>query len=335
MKKKKQNSTSQASDLKSLIQQHSEFLDNLVELIPARFYLPVDDNEKPWFQGLSKVAKASAKKESRENIKKAKKARLDPEQSSTTLDLVKKNLEKDDVEEVEEGKKEKSNMSVTYEELRERLHKKLEEFRLKRNAAEGVEKPKPRNEKRNERNERRKEIWEGKRKREGEEIGEEKVIEAEKIDEDVEKATERLAFSHVKIGSEDELGRKKKKKKLSKVQALEEAKKLQEVKKDPEQGKKLSWKAAQDRASGVKVHDDPKLIKESIKKEKKKHEKNVEKWKERLESRDKVRAEKQQKRSGNIAERIHDKKMRKIAKREKKLMRPGFEGRKEGFITKS
>ncbi|OVA16565.1 hypothetical protein BVC80_1545g5 [Macleaya cordata] len=50
-------------DLKSIIQQHLRFFDKLVELIPARFYLPVEDKEKPWFQGLSKVAKASAKKE--------------------------------------------------------------------------------------------------------------------------------------------------------------------------------------------------------------------------------------------------------------------------------
>jgi len=35
----------------------------------------------------------------------------------------------------------------------------------------------------------------------------------------------------------------------------------------------------------------------------------------------------------NIKDRIHQKKMRRIEKREKKLMRPGFEGKKEGYIN--
>ncbi|KAI8573017.1 hypothetical protein RHMOL_Rhmol01G0246500 [Rhododendron molle] len=112
---------------------------------------------------------------------------------------------------------------------------------------------------------------------------------------------------------------------------LEMAKRLEEAKKDPGLAKKHSWKAAVSRAAGDKVHDDPKLLKVSMSKEKRRHEKNAEKWKDRVESREKVKGEKKQKRAANIAERIHQKKMRKIAKREKKLMRPGFEGRKEGF----
>ncbi|PIA56964.1 hypothetical protein AQUCO_00700967v1 [Aquilegia coerulea] len=332
--------------IRQQITQDSKFFDNLVELIPSRFYLPVDDKQKPWFQGLSKAAKASAKKETKENIKKARLARLDPEKASTTLDLLKKSIDdekkmqdSDDDDEEVEGKIEFENIgesnsinkrddrAVTYEELRERLRRKIEQLRTKRNA-EGLETP---------RDIKRREIREGKRKRSNEEDVKlkEEVEKKEKIEEEVSKATERLSFSHVKIGEEDEFGRKKKKKKLSKYQSLEEAKKLEEVKKDPELGKKFSWKTAADRAAGVKVHDDPKLINKSIKKDKKKHDKNVEKWKERIDSRDKVRNEKQQKRSGNIAERIQDKKNRRIAKREKKLMRPGFEGRKEGFITKS
>lgn len=58
-------------------------------------------------------------------------------------------------------------------------------------------------------------------------------------------------------------------------------------------------------------------MKRSIQKEKKRHQKNVEKWKERVVTQQKMKAEKQQTRSQNIAERIHQKKMRWIAKREK------------------
>ena len=50
-----------ARDLELNIRKHRLFFDKLIELIPAKFYLPVDE-EKPWFQGLSKAEKAKAKK---------------------------------------------------------------------------------------------------------------------------------------------------------------------------------------------------------------------------------------------------------------------------------
>ncbi|KAK0601948.1 hypothetical protein LWI29_028957 [Acer saccharum] len=114
------------------------------------------------------------------------------------------------------------------------------------------------------------------------------------------------------------------------------ARKFEEAKKDPEKGemiaKKYSWKAATIRAAGIKVHDDPKLLKQSLHK-KKRHQKNVGKWNERIGTTQKLKVDKQQKRSENISGRIHEKKMRRIEKREKKLMRPGFEGRKQGFVN--
>ena len=157
----------------------------------------------------------------------------------------------------------------------------------------------------------------------------------EKVKKDAAEASKELVFGHVKLQNEEMPGKKRK---LSKHKELERAKKLEEVKKnDPEKAeafaKKQSWKAAMDRAAGVKVHDDPKLLKKSINKEKKQQKKNSEKWKDRIQTRDQLKAEKQKKRTENIAGRIHEKKMRKIAKREKKLMRPGFEGRKEGFMN--
>ncbi|XP_072987462.1 probable metal-nicotianamine transporter YSL7 [Typha latifolia] len=82
-------------DLKALIHDHSLFFDRLVELIPARFYLPTADDDKPWYQGLSKAAKASAKIQSRENLKKARRARLDPSTPTSTLDLLKKSVSND------------------------------------------------------------------------------------------------------------------------------------------------------------------------------------------------------------------------------------------------
>lgn len=326
-------------DLKSIIHQHSLFFDKLVELIPAKFYLP-NEKETPWFQGLSKAKKASAKKESKENIKKARRERMDPEKSSaTTLDLLKQRVEKeksndegeDDDTEVKPFALEDDERSVTYEELQQRLHHKLKEFQASRIPGDT-----DRAKKRQERNDKRV-AQQKKRKRD---TGSGDVVprtsdQINQVEKDVAEASKELTFSHVKLGNEDEHGRKKRK--LSKAKELVRAQKLEQAKKDPEKGeiisKKLSWKAATSRAAGIKVHDDPKLLGKSIHKEKKKREKNAEKWKERVETTGKMKAEKQQKRAKNIADRIHDKKMRRIAKREKKLLRPGFEGRKEGFIN--
>ncbi|KAL2339081.1 hypothetical protein Fmac_013527 [Flemingia macrophylla] len=329
-------------DLDSVIHEHAVFFDKLIELIPAKFYLPTDDKEKPWFQGLGKAAKAAAKKETKENIKKSRRDRLDPEKpSASTLDLLRESLGKEKLNDSDEEQGaaakpimsgvEGDDRSVTYEELRQRLHRKLEEFRAGRNNGNS-------DRKREERNARRG-YKDNKRKRDDETEDGNPVLDdsaTEKLKKDAAEASKELVFGHVKLQNEDMLG--KKKRKLSKNKELERAKKLEEVKKnDPEKAeafvKKQSWKAAMDRASGVKVHDDPKLLRKSIHKEKKKQQKNAEKWKDRIQTRDQLKAEKQQKRSENIAARIHEKKMRKIAKREKKLMRPGFEGRKEGFIN--
>ncbi|XP_062113321.1 ribosomal RNA-processing protein 14-C-like [Humulus lupulus] len=348
MKKKKVKSGGESStvvDLKSLIHNHSLFFDKLVELIPAKFYLPTDDKDKPWYQGLSKAQKASAKKEARENIKKARRNRLDPDKSSaTTLDLLKESLEKEkkDVESDDKDETETKpvlsgldddNRSVTYEELRQRLRRRIEEFQSSRNTGDSE----PRITKRYERNERRS-IEYKKRKREnesGDKAAAETGISEKKVEKDIEEASKVLSFGHVKLSNDEE--HEKKKRRVSKAKELERAKKLEEAKNDPEKGeiisKKHSWDAATSRAAGKKVHDDPKLLKQSLHKEKKKQQKNAEKWKERVQTTEKLKSERQQKRSQNIELKKQDKKQRRIAKREKKLMRPGFEGRKEGFIN--
>jgi hypothetical protein len=318
-----------SQNLKSMIDENLPFFDKLIDLIPAKFYLPTDDNEMPWFQGLSKGAKAEVKKRTKENIKKSKAGRLDANKPfATTLDLLKQFLRKENVndsDEVEGVVKrfmsglDGDDRSVTYEELRQRLHRKLEEFRSNSGNAK--------------RDDRRIEFQEKKRKRGNEtEMDENKPTtgdSAEKVKKDATEASKELVFGNVKL-QDGEVQWKKRK--VSKQKVLERAKKLEELKKnDPEKGeaiaKKEAWIAAMKRASGIKVHDDPKLIKKSIQKRKKKKQKNAEKWEERVQSRDQLKEEKQQKRSANIAERINDKKMRKIAKREKRLLQPGFQGR--------
>ncbi|GER36169.1 surfeit locus protein 6 [Striga asiatica] len=323
------------SDLKSSIHFHSEFFDRLVELIPARFYLPTDDpDSKPWYQGLSKAAKASLKQQSKQNLRLARRHRFDPDgEPSSTLHLLQQqqqqnskssdgrenlaDLEDDDQPRTDEDKAK----SVTYEELRAKLRRKIEQLRGNRGEGSTHEK-KIKNEGR-------------KRNRDGENDAGDREKGAQ-LDED-DDGEETIEYGKVRLGDEDDEAKhvKKKKKKLPKAKELELAKKKQKVKSEnPTVAERESWKAAASRAMGVKVHDDARLIKESMKREKRKREKNAEKWKERVETQVKMKDEKQRKRNENIQGRINEKKMRRIAKREKKLMRPGFEGRKEGYITK-
>ncbi|KAK4347698.1 hypothetical protein RND71_034037 [Anisodus tanguticus] len=342
MKKKQKSTTISAAattDLKALIGDHILFFDNLIDLIPPRFYLPKDEPDT-WYRGLPKAAKASLKKQSKDNLKLARRNRLDPEKKdqSSTLGLLEQSLktkqnaensvEEDHIESkpinLEENDNpnpnpNNDNASVTYEELRQRLRRKIEMLRGNRGDGEGLESNRAR--KRSEKDETLSK-FEGKKRKRGEQ-GEEG-----QEDTSVEKEIE---FGKVKLGDDDD---KKKKKKVSKAKELERLKRLEEVKRENRTlADKEAWKAAANKAMGVKVYDNPKLLKESMKKEKRRKEKSSEKWKERMETTEKLQKERQQKRRDNIAGKAKEKKMRKIAKREKKLMRPGFEGRKEGYIT--
>jgi Surfeit locus protein 6/60S ribosome biogenesis protein Rrp14 len=361
-------------DLKTLIHEHSLFFDQLVELIPARFFLPYSGDDKPWFPGLSMSEKKKFKAQTRENIIKSRRDRLDPTQPSSTLDLLKKSLaeekelsdeepeddvdDDDDVDDEEEeeeeqeqqdvGESEKAHnkvtltgeLPVTYEELQERLRRRIAELASGRNT-----RPESRL-----KQERKKEL-KNKKKLKGEskknkdkdkdaastsnsskrkrEDGNDEIFSKNKKKNKVGEPTD-ITFGQVRIDGKDN---KKRQKKLPKEKELERAKRLEEIKNDPEKGKKVSWKAAVSKAAGEKVHDNPKLLKQSIKREKKRQQKNAKKWKERELTVAKAKAEKQSKRTDNIRERIHQTKMRKIEKREKKLMRPGFEGKKEGYIN--
>ncbi|KAL8166846.1 hypothetical protein V2J09_008345 [Rumex salicifolius] len=314
-------------DMKALIHDHSLFFDKLVELIPAKFYLPPDDEEKVWFQGLSKSQKVKAKKKTAENVKKARRDRLDPEKSSkTTLDLLKEFVEKeksalksdDDAEENAGSAAPEKGDNLTYDELRQKLRLKIESFKTGRGTEVDIERRRAKNEARK----RKREEWakqKGKRKQDKEKD--------EKLAMEVSAAAEGIEFGKVKLG-DDDLKKNHKKRKLSKEEELERARKLEAAKNDPEKGKlvteKHSWQAATSRAMGVKIHDNPKLLKESILREKKKHKKSVEKWKDRVKNTENVKKEKQNKRKGNIQSNIEKKKMKKIERREKKLMkRPG------------
>ncbi|CAO2196618.1 unnamed protein product [Urochloa humidicola] len=346
---------------------HALFFDALVQLIPPRFYLPSGDDDRPWYQGLSKVAKAAMKAQSRANVKAARRTRLDPAAPpASTLDLLKKSVadlaaedeeddndeeekpgeegeesgdeassEDEDDDEIEEDGDEmqiapvavvSEDRSLTYEELRERLHRRIAELRGNRcTRPEFLNRPKK---------------AKGKNEKKGKDNGkkrkhEDGVDDAEGKDgKKAKKAEEKPDIMYANVVVDPKEARRRKRRRIkSKKKELELAKRLQEVKQDPGKANKIAWDTARRRAAGEKVHDDPKLIRESLKKEEKWQQKHAAQWKERQKTVDKQRKDRQRKRTDNIWERAQHKKMRRIEKREKKLMHPGFEGRKDGYVN--
>lgn len=342
------------TQLENLIHENSLFFDRLVELVPARFYLPSEDPQNPGYYGMSKAEKAAARKATKLNLKKARRARLDPENYASTLELVKRNAEKEEEEKLNDEEDCQNSLiackddkSTTYEELRKKLHKRIEELQAKRHVSVG-------DDAHNWKNEKKKDTKIRKRKHEavasattssGAPVTQESVPakrpkeSANKTRKDsMEDNSTKFEFGRVKLSVGNENTKEThKKRKESKGQLLEKATKLQSTMQDPEKGQVVavdhSWSAAANRAAGVKVLDNPKLLKQSVKKEKQKHHKNAQKWRERAELKEKAADAKQQTRADHIAQRSQQKKERLIAKREKKLLRPGFEGRKNGFIN--
>jgi len=81
------------------------------------------------------------------------------------------------------------------------------------------------------------------------------------------------------------------------------------------------------------VLDDPKLLRKSIKRDQKGKAKSAEQWAERQRKQEEEKKARQLKRFQNIAKKKQAKKAAKMDKRERKLARPGFEGRKKGAVN--
>ncbi|GBG80380.1 hypothetical protein CBR_g30748 [Chara braunii] len=425
--------------LQGKIKEDSDFFNRLVQLIPARFYFAPEATDQEGWKYKKKNERDALRLAAKENSKKAKKMRFDPEHYQSTLDVQAQLAEKERAASqpsagesgeltkaevdgqlagapAEKGNEEKTvdtsvnslcaadlnKPPVSHEELRERLHRRLAEFRAKRRADESAITARKAKE------------WQSKRKRESQQLGAKKggdrggggsphPSKRQKSDggqsSDQVKIPEQLEFGRIKIADGVVDGGKPKKKKetkkdlLNKAVALKEKvekaagpteaegsdqvkipeqlefgrikiadgvvdggkpKKKKETKKDllnkavalkekvekaagPTEAEGLrakhEWAAALDRATGAKVLDDPKLLKKSLKREEKLKVRSSKQWSERkAQERERMEA-KQRKRQDNIKARADTKKAKKIERREKKLLRPGFEGRREGFIN--
>eukprot|EP00250_Pteridium_aquilinum_P014205 c21845_g1_i1 orf=716-1774(-) len=348
------------SQLQSRVHGHRLFFDELVELVPAKFYIVKDEEENAWHYGMSKAKRAAAKQATKEHLKKAKRDRLDPDKFASTLHLLQQQGSEARVEADNNDKAEavtnsrlqgKESRASTYEELRERLHKRLENLRAKRNADAAVATAKNariwKNEKKLNSQSRKRnissagldakaDVARSMAKRSKQAISMSESGEVKKMS-GVETA-DTFEFGRVKMGLQSDTNRRNKhKRKESKEQLLAKARKLQAEAQDPKIGQdvsmKHSWSAAVSRSSGDRVFDDPGLLKQSLKRDKHQRQRSTKKWEERRETVKQSMDVKQRTRQEHIKERKDQKKERRIAKREKKLLRPGFEGRSEKFIN--
>ena len=128
-------------------------------------------------------------------------------------------------------------------------------------------------------------------------------------------------------------GKRSKKEQLLKAAEMRNAALQEAGGADTQQGKDILMKSALARARGEKVYDDPKLLRRSMKRDSKLKERSAKKWEERLAAQKDAADHRQGKRSENLKRRAEAKIERRKQKRLKKLLRPGFEGRKEGFIN--
>lgn len=316
---------------------HSAYFNTLIELIPVKHYLPVDEEElaSKFFKNRQQKAPKQVIKEA---SRKAKRLRLDPNQHKTVHEIQKETEEKEKSKnfgDEEEGsgiartgfsveKVESGNL----DELRSRLHARIKDFQRKRKAFDGKEEHK---------NARTK-----KSKSEVKVKNKQKIASVQKNVKSPKKQDSSPAktilndsgevvfskFDFMEVKKEPRHGTKAKN--YSKLLAKAEAhkKKLETLKtEDAEKAKKMkeehSWKHAMEKAEGVKQFDDPKLLKKAMKKREKEKARSKKQWKDRTDYQKKQTEEKQKVRKKHIQERIEAKKAKKAGKGKKKH-RPGF-----------
>lgn len=374
-------STSEEDDIETRLKAHSAYFTSMVELIPAKFYIvkeetgegeSEDDNDsKFWMNKRSRAPKQVVK----EATKKAKRLKLDPSARNvgegSRDERVRENGVSDVVgpseavvEEQEEGMNDgcsddehaeaiskrhpKAAFSVEriqsgdLNDLRDRLHSKIEELKGKRQSRvqlEGREggatskrerqKQEQLVEKRRHKKETRKKDKERKhfmKKHPIDKQGENSIKKPSIIDESGRTVFSKFDFSTTAAHSEPKGKSKDYKKLLAKAEAAQKKlDKLKETdeKKSKELQEKLQWQRAMEMAKGTKLKDDTRRLKKTVKRLDGKKAKSRKQWEERQKQEMLAKEKRQEKRKRNIQERIEQAKAKKMKKRGKPR-KPGF-----------
>lgn len=334
------------TDEMRILVERAKFFTALADLIPARHYYG-EDEERVQLRYIEKSKREDARKDFQKKYKAAKRAKFDPEavksRSATGRGAQQDrpaNLDLKSMEESPETKDaaDKRVPGASPDTLREKLQQRLDELRKQRKADEHGKKVRQAKEwKEAALHQGRKKVSD--HQKHARQKPSKVLIQGDNAKKDAEKnhvekkkesnvGTE-FAFSKLRFG---ESGQERKKQKVSKQEMLQRAEKHGKAILDKEEEKKKAWKAALARAHGEKVLDDPKLLRKSLKKEAKLKDKKAKIWADRQEQVKEKQSSKQQKRKENLQARIDAKKAAKKERREKKLLRAGFEGRKKSFI---
>jgi len=335
------------------LREHSECFDRLLDAIPARFYYQETENLP--FQKAKKIKKnqeASADQQRKENTKKGKIAKLDPENSKTILDIQ------------AERASAKPKKTASIADLKERLHAEIADLAKQRHASEedagkGSNQRKRKKAEKAAQKEEEGEDGEPKQRREQKkqkmqrEKPSQQKDEAEDDDdgEDSQGSDGEEDIQFGRVLTKDESQSKflnKPKRKVTKEKLLAKAEQFEEfiANADEEKRKEIlekkSWKDALAKATGTKVKDNATLLKKSIKREDKKKKKSQGVWKDRYAKVESEKQARQDKRNANIKAEKDKRKADQAAGRKKGTagkkvkeapQRPGFEGKKKGFLN--
>ncbi|KAJ1913829.1 hypothetical protein H4219_005047 [Mycoemilia scoparia] len=152
--------------------------------------------------------------------------------------------------------------------------------------------------------------------------------------------TEAISFGTVELGDSSSQSKKKgtmtTKQAIQKVEQrqkqLEELRAANEGDKAYKEAQKDKWHGALDKARGIKVKDDLKKLKQTLRREQSQKSKSKTEWRDRTDTVNKQQMDRQKKRNDNLKARAEGKSTKKGGsakpKNNKKKARPGFEGKK-------
>lgn len=319
-----------ASELQKRLKEHSTYFNSLVRLVPAKFYLPDDEEEKSK-KFYKNRGKSAPKQEIKEASRKAKKKRLDPSQTKDVVDLQEQGETVNDKSNESDSEDDDNNNSRGFSvekvpsgkiaDLRAKLHERIQALQGKR---------KPTSEKHSNRPKKKMKSEIKSDKRKMNQIAQSKKDQSQKERNTVTNDKGEVVFSKfdfMERSKNPKHGSKMRNYKNLIAKAETRQKKIEELKgKDESKARELAerhaWESAMEKAEGNKVKDDPKLLKKSLKRKEKMKAKSKKQWDTRKEQQNKQMEEKQKRRQKNLKERAEAKKGKKGGKGKKH--RPGF-----------
>ncbi|ORX59407.1 SURF6-domain-containing protein [Hesseltinella vesiculosa] len=350
---------------------HADAFDTMLNLIPVKFYIIDAEAKVNNTRFMVNKRKLAPKQVIKENTKKAKKAKFDPDNQRTVADIQKEQAEKQAKEDEDDasvvssvslnGNDDDSTTSSEpkspvealqpmpreeINDLRRRLHERIVQQRQRRHAPGSTPTARSREailSERLKKKQDRKKALKAQREKGKKAASEELVSDPTKTKTANGKSADSVKLDSDMFFGKLSMGGPEKKKNSgdakSQLKKIENQKQKIEKLKTEDQDKaaqmaeKQEWQKAIAMATGEKVKDDVTLLKKTIKRQERAKSKSSQEWQKRQEKVKYDETAKVKKRNENIQKRIDDKKNRGKGKK----ARPGFEGSsriKAGRVSK-